>query len=100
MSKTWIITRHPGAAAWLAVRGVQGEQVAHLDVARVAVGDTVIGTLPVNLAAEVCALGARYYHLSLRLPSNLRGVELSPEEMDRCGAVLRRYHVQPVGVEG
>ena len=45
-------------------------------------GDTVIGTLPVNLAAEVCARSARYLHLSLEVPREVRGRDLTADEMN------------------
>lgn len=57
-------------------------------------GDVVIGSLPVNLAAEVCARGAIYKHLSIRLEAADRGRELSAEEMDSCEATLENYHVE------
>lgn len=94
---TYFITRHPGALEWAAQEGLTGaECIAHLDLAHIGPGDRVIGTLPVNLAAEVCAKGARYLHLSLRLPAEARGTELSAEEMRRYGASLREYRIEPV----
>ena len=71
-------------------------RVAHLDVSEVRPGDTVIGTLPVHLAAEVCARGARYLHLSLDLPPGLRGSELSADDMEACKARLEEYEVRRV----
>ncbi len=94
MSTLWIVSRHAGALAWLAAEGWQGTQIDHLDIDCVASGDVVIGTLPANLAAEVCAKGARYVHLALRIPPELRGVELSPQQMLTYGASLRAYDVQ------
>lgn len=91
---TWFISRHPGAAAWAARQGLAVQHwVAHLDVAAVQAGDTVIGTLPIHLAAQVCSRGARYLHLSLDLPADWRGRELSAEDLDRCGARLEGYHI-------
>jgi CRISPR-associated protein Csx16 len=92
---TWFVSRHPGAREWAARRGIAVDRaVAHLDVAQVRAGDTVIGTLPVNLAAEVCACGARYLHLSLDLPEAMRGRELSAEELEGCGARLEPFVVE------
>jgi len=51
----------------------------------------VIGTLPVNLAADVCDKGARYFHLTLDLPLVYRGRELSAAEMAELGARLEEY---------
>ncbi len=94
---TFFVSRHPGAADWLREQGlVVDRRVAHLDPAEVQASDVVIGTLPVNLAAAVCARGARYLHLSLDLPPEWRGRELSVDDMRACGARLEEYHVQRV----
>lgn len=70
--------------------------VLHLDPAQVQHhGDTVIGTLPVHLAAQVCARGAAYLHLVLAAP-RARGRELSAQELLALGATLQPFHVQPL----
>lgn len=92
---TYFVTRHPGARAWAAEEDLAVERVlAHLDPSIIEPGDRVIGSLPVNLAAEVCARGGRYLHLSLDLPPALRGRELSAEQMRACGARVEAYRVQ------
>jgi CRISPR-associated protein Csx16 len=53
----------------------------------------VLGTLPVNLAAEVCERGGRYLHLSLDLPPEFRGRELTPADMQRFGARLEEFSI-------
>ena len=94
---TYLITRHPGAIKWAARQGIEvDEQIAHLDPARIRAGDCIIGTLPVNLAAEVCARGGRFFNLSLDVPPEARGRELSADELERFGARLEEYRVQPV----
>ena len=91
---TYFISRHPGAVEWAARRNMHVDQlIAHLDAAIVRSGDMVIGSLPVNLAAQVCAKGAAYWHLSLALPAELRGQELSADDLDRLGAHLQRFSV-------
>lgn len=70
--------------------------VQHLDPAQVRHGDTVIGTLPVHLAAQVCARGATYLHLALAMPAQQRGRELSAQELQALGATLQPFHVQPL----
>lgn len=67
--------------------------VPHLEITHVQHGDTVIGTLPVNLAAQVCARGAVYWHLSLNMPADARGRELSAHELLALGATLQRFDV-------
>ena len=94
---TYFITRHPGARAWVAEEGIPIDQVVeHLDPSAIRPGDWVVGTLPVNLAAAVCERGGRYFHLSLTLPRESRGRELTPERMRTYGARLQEYRVLAV----
>ena len=93
---TYFISRHPGAIEWAARQHMQVDQrIDHLDPAIVRSGDRVIGSLPVNLAAQVCAKGAAYWHLCLALPSVMRGQELSADDLARLGARLEPFQVQP-----
>ena len=98
MSKTYFITRHAGAIEWARRNGIDAVHLAHLDPTKICAGDAVLGTLPVNVAAEVIARGARYYHLSLNVPDHARGHELSPDMMDDFGAVLEEYSVFKLGL--
>jgi len=92
---TWFVSRHPGAIEWAKRQGLSIDRwVEHLDPAEVAVGDTVIGTLPVNLAAEACKRGAYYLHLSLKVPAEWRGRELSADELRSLAA-----HIEPFFIE-
>jgi len=91
---TYFISRHPGAIDWAAGQGLIIDRfLPHLDLSLVKHGDSVIGSLPVNLAAQVRAAGAAYRHLSLELPSALRGSELSAADMRRLGARLESFDV-------
>ncbi len=45
------------------------------DINDIQSGDTVIGSLPVNLAAEICQRGAAYIHMTLNVPEHWRGKE-------------------------
>jgi len=92
---TYFISRHPGARAWAAEQGLQIDQhLTHLDTAHIQPGDTVMGTLPVHLAAAVCRQGARYIHLSLDLPAPWRGRELSSTELRQCKARLEGFDIR------
>ncbi len=94
---TWFISRHAGALEWAARRPLEVDRFSpHLDIAAVAPGDTVIGTLPPDLAAAVCASGAKYLHLSVALPIAARGRELSADELERYGAKLVRIDARIV----
>lgn len=89
---TYFITRHPGAIAWAAQQDIKVDrQITHLDSNDIQPGDTVIGSLPVNLAAEICQRGAAYVHLVLNVPEYWRGKELTAEQMIECGACLEGY---------
>ena len=93
----YCISRHPGALEWAGKQGLAIDTFAsHLDPAAVVqAGDTVIGSLPVNLAAQVGAAGAAYWHISLELPSELRGRELSAADLRLLGARLEPLDVRP-----
>lgn len=91
---TWFVSRHPGAVDWVRAQGLPIDfQVDHLEPSEVEAGDTVIGSLPVNLVAIICARGARYLHLTLDLPPSLRGQELSCDDLIRLQAQLQAFRV-------
>ena len=91
---TWFVSRHPGALAWVQRQGLPVDRwVPHLTPDDIRPGDTVAGTLPVQLAAEVCARGARYLHLRVDLPLADRGRELDADELERAGARLEPYEI-------
>ena len=98
---TWFVTRHPGAIVWAAQAGVKVADrgiVESLDPEQVQAGDTVIGVLPVNLAARVVERGAEFIHLALEVPPEARGKELSADDMRRYGARLERYDIRRQGI--
>lgn len=91
---TYFISRHPGAREWAERQGLAVDAwVSHLDLRQIRSGDTVIGTLPVNLAAKICEQGGNYVHLSLELPATARGQELSAKQMEELGARLQAYRI-------
>jgi CRISPR-associated protein Csx16 len=91
----WFVSRHPGALQWMRMQGVDYDcHVAHLNLEHVIAGDTVYGSLPVHLAAEVCARGAAYYHLQLDMPASARGRELCAEELCAMKARLSPFTIQ------
>ncbi len=93
-SSTYFVTRHLGARDWADQEGIAVDEIIdHLEVESVQPGDVVIGSLPVNLAAEVCARGGRYLHLILDMNRELRGRELTVEEMRACGARVEEYRL-------
>lgn len=91
---TWLVSRHPGAIQWIKQQGFRlDRRVVHLDVNEVNSGDQVFGTLPIQLAAEICQRGAEYWHLTLPLPPELRGQELTAEDLSNLGAYLQAFEV-------
>jgi CRISPR-associated protein Csx16 len=95
---TYFVTRHAGARDWVEEQDIRVDRlVEHLDVETIGPGDTVIGSLPVNLAARLCERGGRYLHLSLEVPPDLRGKELTAEDMRSLGARVEEYRVEVTG---
>ncbi len=90
---TYFITRHQGALDWARAQGIGADPLDHLDPTTIARGDTVIGTLPVHIIAEICTRGGRYLHLVMDVPPEARGKELTAAEMTRFGARLEEYIV-------
>jgi len=90
---TWLITRHQGAKDWLAEQGFVGVQVDHIDINLIKKDDVIIGTLPINLVAKACEIGAKYLHLSLAVPANYRGKELTSKQMQNFGISLTPFKV-------
>jgi len=91
----WFVSRHAGAVEWARRQGLSVDRlVDHLDPAEVEAGDVVAGTLPIHLAAEVCERGARYLHLRLEVPRELRGRELTADDLAALGARLEAYQVR------
>lgn len=98
---TIFVSRHQGAMDWAREEGLLPDDariVADFSPEVVQPGDIVIGTLPAQLAARICELGGRYWHLSLDLPVEWRGRELSAEDMRRCGARIEEFFIQRTSV--
>jgi len=93
---TYFVTRHKGALEWAWSQGIEAEPIVHLDPETIKPGDKVLGTLPVSVAAEVCRRGARYFHLTLDMPPDARGRELTLKDMDVFGAKLEEYEVRRI----
>lgn len=94
---TWFVSRHPGAIAWIKSQSIMIDCfVEHLDIAQISNGDTVIGNVPLHLAAQICAKGARLICLSVAVPASLRGHELSKEALTHLKCTLQEFRVEPV----
>ena len=94
---TYFISRHQRAKDWAKQQGIEVDRVqSHLNMEDIQPEDTVIGTLPIHLVAELCKRGAYYYHLILNLPEHLRGKELSVADMQEAGANLKQYTAEKI----
>ena len=91
---TYFVSRHSGAVDWAHTQGLAVDiWLPHLDAACLVAGDVVAGTLPVHLAAAVCARGATYLHLTIDVPQQSRGIELTAHQLQELGARLEPYDV-------
>lgn len=93
---TYFITRHIGALAWAKQQNLSFDtHLEHLlDLNLLNAGDVIIGTLPINLVYQLNVRNVRYIHLSLNIPSHLRGIELNTTQLHECQATLEEFTVQ------
>lgn len=94
--RIYFVTRHRGAVEWARRRGIEAEIREHLELSEIRPGDMVLGTLPVHLAAGVVERGGRYLHLSIDIPRERRGSELTAGDMEAFGATLEEYTLKRV----
>lgn len=91
---TLFVSRHPGAIEWVKHQEVRVDRwLTHLNIEDVNAGDVVIGTLPMHMAAAVCAKGARFVSLEISLSEAGRGRELSQADMEGFRCTLCEYAV-------
>ncbi len=96
----WFVSRHPGAQVWAQAQALYFDRLCpHLDPSDVRSGDVVIGSLPVNLASEVCQRGAKFINLSLKVPPELRGQELTIQQMLACDVKLEQFDIRPEKIQ-
>ena len=88
---TIIITRHRGLVEYLAQQGIEGTVVSHASEKDVT-GRDVIGVLPLRLAC----LTQRFVEVSLTIPLELRGVEMTLEQIKSCKPVLQEYVINKI----
>jgi len=94
----WLVSRHAGALDWLQSRGINADRiVTHLDPEAPAPGDTVIGTLPIHVAARLVERGVEVRFLAMELPRHLRGRELTRDEMESSNARLEAFRIERIG---
>lgn len=94
----FLVSRHQGAVDWMAHMGHHYDQhLTHLqNYSDLSIGDKIIGSLPINIIADLAKHGVSYLHLSLYIPEHLRGIELTAEQLSKLDAKLEEYVVRRV----
>lgn len=90
-NNTIIVTRHTGLIDWLASRGITGKIIASATPDDVR-GKHVIGALPLHLAA----LADRVTTVDFNCPMDLRGKDLTSQQLDDLGAKLSTFKVTAI----
>jgi len=92
MSNTVIVTRHPGLVAYLKETGLASEGakvIAHVTAEEDIKGKNVIGVLPLQLASAAATVTV----VPLNIPAELRGVELSLDQVREYAGKPERFSV-------
>ena len=89
-----VVTRHPALVEYLTELGVvpAGTEVVTHATAEQVRGRHVFGVLPLHLAAEAASVT----EVTLRVPTELRGVELTLEQVRQFAGPLVEYNVSRV----
>lgn len=88
---TIIVTRHPGLVEWLERQGITGEVKASVTVEDIK-GKHVVGALPAHIAQWADYITSVDYSC----PFEMRGKELTADQLNKYGAKLFDYRVTPV----
>jgi putative CRISPR-associated protein (TIGR02620 family) len=87
--KTIIVTRHPGLVEVLKKdHFIEGEVIPHATPEQIK-GNIVVGVLPLHLAALASVVGV----IDLNIPAELRGTELSAQQIREFSMGLTWYRV-------
>lgn len=100
MARKIIVTSHEGTIKWMAENGVKASKIVmdSFDPSTVKPTDTVIGTLPLHLAAEVIRRGGRYWNFVLDIPRSLRRKkELTAEDIAQCRPRFEEFRISSAG---
>jgi len=94
--KVLFVNRNDGAKDWAQDHGFEdADVVENFSTDMIEEGDTVIGTLPLHLAADICKKGGNYSALVMDpVPQELRGTSLSSEQMDELNATTQSMRVE------
>ena len=94
----YLVSRHQGAVEWMQHMGHHYDQhLTHLENYNdLSAGDVVVGSLPINIVADLAQYGVSYLHLSLYIPEHLRGIELTAEQLSSLDARREEYEIRRV----
>lgn len=96
--RIFFVSRHAGTHALLlpllAAEGADVTMREHLDLREVQPGDTVIGTLPLTLAAAVEGKGAAYWAFTFDQFLDDRGQDLPATTLRTRNPRLERYRLE------
>ncbi len=95
----YLISRHQGAVHWLQQQIQEPCKLLERlkDDITFQPNDWIIGTLPTQKIADVCAQGARFFLIEMQVPDHLRGQELTYSDMIALNAKLVEYTVKKLG---
>lgn len=88
-----IVTRHAAVVEFLAKNGITGDVISHVtDISEIS-GKDVFGILPIQMAASLNSITTIGF---TNLPQEMRGKELTLEQMEEFGAYLETFKVVKV----
>jgi putative CRISPR-associated protein (TIGR02620 family) len=83
-----IVTRHLATAEWLKERIGEAKVLSHLNsVDDISQNSVVYGVLPIHIIHELKARGVRVVITTLTLPPELRGKELTQQDINSVGGI-------------
>ena len=84
-----IVSRHPATVNYLKTVFPEAKVVSHISsIDEIPNGSLVIGNLPIHMIAELIKKGCRFVLVSLEIPRELRGKELSESELRKYMKLL------------
>ena len=96
MSKNILVSRHPGAIEWFLQQGINIDEIKeHLVIDDLGQGDRVYGVLPIQLIAKINAIEVDYFHIVINPTQDVRGRELTAEQLNTMQVYLQGYSAKP-----
>lgn len=92
----YFVSRHIASVEWFKKQEIEVDVwLTHLDdETPLRADDVVIGNLPINIVATLSSKRIHYIHLSIEVPEELRGVELSFDHLNKYPPKLLAFRVQ------